>query len=165
MTLGPQSERKRLDEYFDADGRDEPVQITVPKGAYVPNFEPRVEIAAAPNPTPAKVDNLIWRYGPQRHTPPAKPLRRSFRGRVRFGRGLSAAVNRRRFPIRDLGSALQLIAARQYTSLADTNIASRLVELSRDFGGNRAPVRYARHLLSDNGESPVPCRNRPPAPL
>ena len=49
-------------------------------------------------------------------------------------------------PDRDLRSALQLIAGRQYTSLADINVASRLVELSRDFGGNRAPIRYARHL-------------------
>jgi hypothetical protein len=49
-------------------------------------------------------------------------------------------------PDRDLRSALQLIAGRQYTSLADINIASRLVELSRDFSGNRAPIRYARHL-------------------
>ena len=43
--------RKKLDEYFATDGRDEPVQITVPKGAYVPSFEPRTEIAEAPPPS------------------------------------------------------------------------------------------------------------------
>ena len=46
----------------------------------------------------------------------------------------------------DLRSALQLIAGRQYTSLADINIATRLVEVSREFGSGRAPIRYARHL-------------------
>src|SRR6202451_3061486 len=50
--------RKKLDEYFATDGRDEPVQITVPRGAYVPSFEPRMEIAEAPNPTPAMVVNV-----------------------------------------------------------------------------------------------------------
>src|ERR1035441_7877493 len=49
-------------------------------------------------------------------------------------------------PNRDLRSALQLITSRQYTSLADLNVASRLVELSSEFGPNRAPIRFARHL-------------------
>src|ERR1700761_1107775 len=30
--------RKRLDEYFDGDGRDEPMRIVVPRGGYVPAF-------------------------------------------------------------------------------------------------------------------------------
>jgi hypothetical protein len=33
--------RKRLDTYFSTDGRDEPVVIRIPKGSYVPIFEPR----------------------------------------------------------------------------------------------------------------------------
>src|ERR1019366_10373764 len=36
--------RKKLDEYFATDGKDEPLLITVPKGAYVPRFEPRPEV-------------------------------------------------------------------------------------------------------------------------
>jgi hypothetical protein len=203
--------RKKLDEYFATDGRDEPVQITVPKGAYVPSFEPRAEIAVAPNPAAATVDNLppaaagnrralswilllsasagilsiiclyLALWPPASHTASQAmasqfPRRDPFWSRV-FGGGQSAEVvvadtclvmlqdilhtdisvadylSRQypeellnRVPDRDLRSALQLIAGRQYTSLADINIASRLVELSRDFGGNRAPIRYARHL-------------------
>jgi len=198
--------RKKLDEYFAADGRDEPMQITVPKGAYVPSFEPRVEIAVAPNPAPAKPDNalpaatgnrrpLSWIlllsvsagilaiaclylafWPPASRTAGQFPRQDPFWSRV-FGSGQPAEVvvadtclvmlqdilhtdisvadylSRQypeellnKVPDRDLRSALQLIAGRQYTSLADINIASRLVELSRDFGGNRAPIRYARHL-------------------
>jgi hypothetical protein len=33
--------RKRLDQYFSSDGRDEPVILVIPKGSYVPSFEPR----------------------------------------------------------------------------------------------------------------------------
>src|ERR1700683_474663 len=202
--------RKKLDEYFAADGRDEPVQITVPKGAYLPSFEPRAEIAEAPTPPPAKVDNvrppaagnrrpLSWillsvptgilaiaclylaLWAPASRTvsqaiAPQFPRQDPFWSRV-FGSGQPAGVVvadtclvmlqdilhtdisvadylshqypeelLNKVPDRDLRSALQLIARRQYTSLADINIASRLGELSRDFGGNRAPIRYARHL-------------------
>jgi hypothetical protein len=42
--------RKRLEEYFATEGKDEPLVIVVPKGAYVPSFEPR---AAAPAELPA----------------------------------------------------------------------------------------------------------------
>jgi hypothetical protein len=42
--------RKRLDEYFATEGKDEPLVIAVPKGAYVPAFEPR---AATPAELPA----------------------------------------------------------------------------------------------------------------
>jgi hypothetical protein len=203
--------RKKLDEYFATDGRDEPVQITVPKGAYVPSFEARTEIAEAPHAVPAKVDHGLPAVAGNRrplswilvlsvstgilaitclylalrsaasHTAseaiaPQFPRRDPFWSRV-FGSGQPAGVvvadtclvmlqdilhtdisvadylSRQypeellnKVPDRDLRSALRLIAGRQYTSLADINIASRLVELSRDFGGNRAPIRYARHL-------------------
>src|SRR5450432_871854 len=33
--------RKRLDEYFGSEGKDEPYAIVIPKGAYIPVFEPR----------------------------------------------------------------------------------------------------------------------------
>ena len=39
--------RKRLEEYFEHEGATEPVVITVPKGGYVPVFEPRPELPAA----------------------------------------------------------------------------------------------------------------------
>jgi hypothetical protein len=33
--------RKKLDEYFSSEGREEPVVLTIPKGAYLPHFEAR----------------------------------------------------------------------------------------------------------------------------
>jgi hypothetical protein len=35
--------RKRLSSYFDGDGKDEPIVITIPKGSYAPLFLPREE--------------------------------------------------------------------------------------------------------------------------
>jgi hypothetical protein len=51
--------RKRLDEYFAAEGKDEPVVIVIPKGGYVPRFEPReapppVFLDPEPVPSPAR---------------------------------------------------------------------------------------------------------------
>ena len=42
--------RKRLAAYFDGEGADEPVVLRIPKGAYVPVFEPRTEAPAGPEP-------------------------------------------------------------------------------------------------------------------
>ena len=202
--------RKKLEEYFATDGKDEPVQITVPKGAYVPHFGPKAT-AATPEAAPVRVNSalpdtaanrrpLSWilllsistgvlaiaclylalrppapRNGDQALAPQI-PRQDPFWSRV-FGGGQPAAVVvadtclvmlqdilhtdisvadyiRRRYPEEllnkvtdgDLRSALQLIAGRQYTSLADINIASRMMELSREFGAGRANIRYARHL-------------------
>jgi hypothetical protein len=52
----------------------------------------------------------------------------------------------RREPDPKLRAALQLIAARQYTSFADTNIAFRLRTLTQQFTNSRVSVRYARDL-------------------
>jgi hypothetical protein len=38
--------RQRLEEYFRTTGKFEPVRITIPKGSYVPLFEPNPELAA-----------------------------------------------------------------------------------------------------------------------
>ena len=35
--------RKRLDEYFDAEGKDEDLTVNIPKGSYVPEFSARTE--------------------------------------------------------------------------------------------------------------------------
>ena len=68
--------RKRLEKYFENEGRDEPLRITVPRGSYVPLFEPNpsgqpraelppadlgraaVEISA----TPAANRRAVWRW-------------------------------------------------------------------------------------------------------
>ena len=39
--------RKKLEEYFSAEGREEAVLLTIPKGSYVPRFEFRAGLAAA----------------------------------------------------------------------------------------------------------------------
>ncbi len=45
--------RKKLAEYYDGEGFDDPIHIVIPKGGYVPVFEPR--IAAVPPPAAAPV--------------------------------------------------------------------------------------------------------------
>jgi hypothetical protein len=40
--------RKKLEEYFSSEGKDEPVQIVVPKGSYLPRFEPKSSAAQLP---------------------------------------------------------------------------------------------------------------------
>jgi len=202
--------RKKLDEYFAADGKDEPLLITIPKGAYVPHFEPRPEVVLVPEPSPAKADSAPQAAGARRrptpwvlllsistcllaaaclylvsHLPTARPNQTivseparqdPFWSRI-FGTGQPAGIVvadsclvilqdvlhtdlsladylSRQYPEkllntvpdRDLRSALQLITSRQYTSLADLNISSRLVELSGEFSSIRAPIRFSRHL-------------------
>jgi hypothetical protein len=195
--------RKRLEEYFTTDGKNEPMRITIPKGAYVPHFEPKEDAWKVDSVLPAKAGNQRPRSGLVlllslstglllvvclflALRPPASQSNRAmgtqlagqdpFWSRI-FGGGQTARVvvadtclvmvqdilhtdlsvadylSRQypeeflnRVPDRDLRSALQLIAGRQYTSLADINIASRLVELSRGFGGQGDLIRYARHL-------------------
>ena len=39
--------RTRLDLYFQNEGRDEPLEIRIPKGSYVPRFEPRELLSPA----------------------------------------------------------------------------------------------------------------------
>jgi hypothetical protein len=45
--------RKRLEEYFTTDGKDEPIVISIPKGAYIASFETRI-----PSPAPLEVPNV-----------------------------------------------------------------------------------------------------------
>jgi len=40
--------RQRLDRYFEQEGAEEPVRIVIPRGGYVPVFEPRTASAEAP---------------------------------------------------------------------------------------------------------------------
>jgi hypothetical protein len=52
--------RKRLDEYFGSEGKDEPFAIVIPKGAYVPVFEPRdSKISVSPRPSIVEAAPLI----------------------------------------------------------------------------------------------------------
>src|SRR6202007_870343 len=48
--------RKRLEEYFAGDGRNEPLRIVIPRGTYVPLFLPNT---AATVPEPAEEGELL----------------------------------------------------------------------------------------------------------
>ena len=186
--------RRKLDEYFASDGKDEPIQITIPKGSYVPRFQskpqeaPPVPVVAA---TPALVPVLaiaatllalacayllfrpIGRPTAANQRPAAQE---PFWGRILGGSqptsvvvsdtntvmlqdvldmDLSAAdyagghyAEKAMNNIADkpLRSALQVLASRQYTSLADLTLSNKMMEVSRQFGLNQASIRYARHL-------------------
>ena len=51
--------RMRLDRYFAGDGKDEPIILEIPKGAYVPVFRWRVP-AAPDSPAPARSTRRYW---------------------------------------------------------------------------------------------------------
>jgi len=56
--------RKRLEEYFANEGKDEPYLILIPKGAYVPVFEPRdnglkIVPTSVPEPLPVRQQNVF----------------------------------------------------------------------------------------------------------
>ncbi|HEY1951126.1 MAG TPA: hypothetical protein VGG97_29210 [Bryobacteraceae bacterium] len=208
--------RKKLEEYFSSDGKDEPLQITVPKGSYIPRFEPKVLAAPMPvlveaeKPLPEPVREsqtprllswilipslavcvlaacalaISWRYlsksGPlvraaasaANHPPAQDPLLSRIFGGDETGIVVSDTClvmlqdilhtdisvaeysATRQYPEEllqkesdpKLRSALELLAGRQYTSLADTNIASRLRGLSQQFANGHAFIRFARHV-------------------
>jgi hypothetical protein len=50
--------RKKLEEYFSSEGKDEPVQIVVPKGSYLPRFEAKSSAAQLPE-VPAAAIPLV----------------------------------------------------------------------------------------------------------
>jgi hypothetical protein len=54
--------RKRLDEYFSTEGKDEPNVVVIPKGAYVPVLEPRQprSVAVVPRLEPAGLPRRTW---------------------------------------------------------------------------------------------------------
>jgi hypothetical protein len=58
--------RKRLEEYFVTEGKDEPYVVVIPKGAYLPVLEPRQPrpVAVVPRPESANLTRRIWlRWG------------------------------------------------------------------------------------------------------
>ncbi len=196
--------RRKLEEYFAAEGIAEPLLMTIPKGGYVARFEPRVECAAPAAPLPsgdaaaraplhigwrfvalavfvallafsavlawkrpavlrpggvgsqASSADLIWSriFAAGQKTdivladscfveiqdildidiPLADYLSKDYPEK------LILAV-----PDQKLRAALELIAARQYTSLGDAALASRLMETSRRYPA-QTNIRYSRFL-------------------
>jgi hypothetical protein len=56
--------RKRLEEYFATEGKDEPNIVVIPKGAYLPIWEPResLSVAVVPRLTPIDRQHRTWRF-------------------------------------------------------------------------------------------------------
>ena len=50
--------RKKLDEYYATDGGNEPIWLTIPKGTYVPRFEPKAKAAVAPDSAARLTDTI-----------------------------------------------------------------------------------------------------------
>ena len=189
--------RKRLDLYFANEGKTEPVRLVVPKGSYVPSFEPVSSTVDLPvsggKSKPGYFTRpglmlvalaaalcaawlLIWRVP---HTTKAAGHQGASNGdhfwSAMFGEPLNIVVSDTclvmlqdilgtnlavedylsdRYPKNvllrakapELRSALNLIASRQYTSLADLNVASALVQLGHHYSSAPAQIRYSRHL-------------------
>jgi hypothetical protein len=65
--------RKRLDDYFASEGKDEPYVIQIPKGSYVPVFEPRLPVSeltisnrpVASKPVAAGISSRPWWFWAQ----------------------------------------------------------------------------------------------------
>jgi hypothetical protein len=200
--------RRKLEEYFASEGGGEPLLMTIPKGGYVPRFEPRADYAfpgAAVPPAPVGADAdgrdvarrgwrlvllgallavlafgaaLAWKRPalrpasvPDVQMGGTDPLwSRIFApGRVtnivladsclvavqdvlnvdiQLNDYLSGAYPDKLIqsvPDPKLRAALQLIASRQYTSLGDAALASKLMELSRRYTA-QINIRYSRFL-------------------
>ncbi len=208
--------RTKLEEYFSSDGADEPIVLTIPKGAYLLCFEPRssrqeavdaprtrilTEAAAlASRQGPAWLARprwtillltalvavlslgtlVLWRQREAlRRVPTTEEAQArradTFWPRI-FAPGretnivvadsclaaiqdildldiplsdyLSGAYPGKLIESvakKDLREALRLIAGRQYTSLADANIASKFMELSRRYAA-QTNIRYSRFM-------------------
>src|ERR1700691_1401194 len=54
--------RKKLHDYFLAEGRNEPLVIEIPKGSYVPLFRPRTEIAETEPEAPPARSRRPWPF-------------------------------------------------------------------------------------------------------
>ena len=208
--------RKKLEDYFSMEGAAEPLVLTIPKGSYLPHFEPRPEhpaqdaIVSAEVPAatvtvpgaelPLRQPWISWRTAalvvlllaaafaavvwwkhrtaprPASAAEEAQPARedplwsRVFSPRrqtsivvadtnlvmvqdildtdIPLGEYLKGGYPEKligSIPNRELQSALRLIAARQYTSLGDANLAARFMDLGRRYGA-QTNLRYSRYV-------------------
>ncbi|MFN7994393.1 MAG: hypothetical protein U0Q18_12380 [Bryobacteraceae bacterium] len=206
--------RRKLEEYFQAEGADEPILLTIPKGAYVVRFEPRVPVRQAESfapllPTASRGETgvapephsiharrwtipvgalvivlalglfALWRHRStlpaaisveSRAVPPDALWSKIFGGKdetsilmsdanlvmlqdildkdIPLSEYLDGAFPERLLapvPNRELHSALQLIAGRQYTSLGDASVATKLIDVGRRYT-THVSVRYSRYL-------------------
>jgi hypothetical protein len=200
--------RRKLEEYFASEGVAEPLLMTIPKGGYVPRFEPRVECIGAEEATAlppaghaaARTGTRVgWRFvalavflallGFSAALAWKRPAMLRSASATIAQAGRADSVWSRIFapgqktdivladsclvavqdildtdvPLSDylskaypdkliqtvpdpkLRAALQLLAARQYTSLGDASLASKLMEISRRYTA-QTNIRYSRFL-------------------
>ena len=143
--------RKKLQEHFSEEGRDEPLIIEIPKGNYVPVFRPRAEvIETAPAPPP---------YLPAQ--PARVPRRRTFLAGIAAGMlamGVAwLAVSSLRQPagngsVNDLWRQLFANGQTTYAVLADVNLM-----IFENLIGRTIPVsEYETHEFDQLGEQYIP---------
>lgn len=198
--------RRKLEDYFNTEGSEEPLIVTIPKGGYLPHFEVRAERPApalpmrgtgAASPGPGRqwratalflllllgitLATLVWwqHRGAPRPVPGADDIQATHEDPlwskifvphretsvvvadtnlvmiqdildtdISLGEYLGGGYPEKLIgsvPDRVLQTALRLISTRQYTSLGDTILAARFMELSRHYGGQTS-VRYSRYI-------------------
>ncbi len=211
--------RKKLEEYFSSEGLEESVILTIPKGGYLPHFEPRsaqplppavaasgdaetptrpmatVQTGASANSAPSRrvailaavaltalgfTSLILWEQKEALRRAPvaeeSQPTRPDPLWSRIFAPGRQTSIVvadtclvmlqdlldvdiplseyvTGGYPLKlvpsvpdpQLRAALHLIASRQYTSFGDTNVAARLMDLSRRFGA-QTNLRYSRYM-------------------
>lgn len=208
--------RKKLEDYFNTDGLEEPLIVTIPKGGYLPHFATRAERLApgvgllsggpaaalptmgmdAAHPEPGRpwraaalfllliigvtLASFVWKHRVPPRTMQATDeiqvthedplwskifvphhetsvvvadtnlvmIQDILDTDISLGEYLGGGYPEKLIgsvPNRDLQAALRLISTRQYTSLGDTILVSRFMELSRRYGG-QSSVRYSRYI-------------------
>lgn len=213
--------RRKLEEYFSADGADEPIILNIPKGGYLPRFEPRPEqptdamlsgsmtlavheaasspsnfIAASPSAkerkpwtvpvllvllgflalfgaflwkdlaalrrsvtaerAPAVHEDSLWSrmFMPHQQTSIVIAdtnfvlIQDILHADIPLSKYLEGGYPEKLIdsvPNRELQAALRLVATRQYTSLGDVMLSSKLLELSRRYSGE-TNLRYSRQM-------------------
>ncbi len=189
--------RQKLEEYFAAEGQNEPLIIKIPKGGRDPHFEPRAVAATGPAEGPAGL-KLRAKWGRVVLTGVAVAAVAFALGRVSADWSGMAPARRAdlskdplwtrlftpndqttivisdsnlafvqdmlhaNFTMDDLGkgsmrrmidampdeklrACLQELTVRQYTSMADATVSSRLASIG-DAMGSKVSVRYSRHM-------------------
>ena len=143
--------RKKLQEHFSEEGRDEPLIIEIPKGNYVPVFRPRAELLeTAPAPTPYIAPS------------PRAPRRGTFvagiaAGILAMGLAWLIVASVRQPPggnrsVNDLWRQLFANGQTTYAVLADVNLM-----IFENLIGRTIPVsEYETHEFDQLGEQYIP---------
>jgi hypothetical protein len=139
--------RQRLDLYFDGEGAEEPIRIVIPRGGYIPFFEPRLtKEAVVPTSTPLPIADSVVSLG----DPPQVERRRSGSVVVAWSLVVVLAIAVLALSLKDTGALKkaqsshaaghpfwsQMFAADQRTTivLADSNLVVWQGLMKRDIG-------------------------------